>query len=398
MSDPNKIFKLAIDPHFGTKAIHAGQNPDKWTFRNVIPPISMTTTFKQIAPAKHYGFEYGRSGNPSRSVLQECIAALEDAKYCLTYSSGLGATTAVAHLLKSGDHVLAGDDMYGGTNRYFSKVASKFGITMTLVDFTKDVNMEKMILPETKLVWMESPTNPCLRVIDLEKISNLIHKIRKDIIILVDNTFLTSYFQKPLTLGADLVLYSCSKYLNGHSDVIMGAVVTNRSDLYEDLAFNQNSLGIIPSPFDCFLVNRGLKTLHVRMKEHQKNGLAVAQFLEQHPLVEKTLHPGLPSHPQHNIALRQFSGFSGMVSFYIKGGLKEATKFLQSIKIFCLAESLGGYESLADHPALMTHASVPENERAFLGITDNLIRLSVGLESEQDLIADLDQALKASVN
>ncbi|XP_050425453.1 cystathionine gamma-lyase [Adelges cooleyi] len=397
MSDLNNICQLTTDPNFGTKAIHVGQDPDQWTYRNVVPPVALTTTYKQKGPADTYGFEYGRSGNPSRKVLQECIASLENAKYCATFSSGLGATTAVAHLLKSGDHVLAGDDMYGGTNRYFSKVASKFGLKISLVDFTANLDFNKLILPETKLVWMESPTNPCLRVIDIEKIATAIHNIRKDITVLVDNTFMTPYFQKPLTLGADLVLYSCSKYLNGHSDVIMGAVVTQRLDLYEGLAFNQNSLGIMSSPFDCFLVNRGLKTLHVRMMEHQKNGFAIARFLEKHPLVEKTLHPGLPSHPQHEVAIRQCSGFSGMVSFYIKGGIKEATKFLQTIKVFCLAESLGGYESLADHPALMTHASVPADERATLGITDNLIRLSVGLESEQDLIADLDQALNASV-
>jgi cystathionine gamma-lyase len=396
MTDFNNPSKLKVDPHFGTKAIHVGQNPDQWSFKDVVPPISLTTTYKQYGPNDHAGFEYSRCGNPIRKVLQQCIASLEDGKYSLTYASGLAATTAIIQLLNSGDHVLCGDDMYGGTNRYFSKIASKFGVKFTMTDMTKDNNIEKLILPETKLVWLESPTNPCMRVADLEKISTIAHNVRKDIIVVVDNTFQTSYFQRPLTLGADIVLYSLSKYMNGHSDVIMGALVLNDTELFDRLAYIQNSCGIMSSPFDCYLVNRGLKTLHVRMEKHQKNGFAVARFLEQHPLVEKVLHPGLPSHPQHKVAIRQCSGFSGMVSFYIKGGLQEATKFLQAVKVFCLAESLGGFESLADHPALMTHASVPPEERAVLNISDNLIRLSVGLESEEDLIADLDQALNAS--
>jgi cystathionine gamma-lyase len=393
----NPQCQKKIDPHFGTKAIHVGQNPDQWSFKDVVPPISLTTTYKQYGPNDHAGFEYSRCGNPTRNVLQNCIASLDNGKHCLTFASGLAATTAVVQLLQAGDHILCGDDMYGGTNRYFSKIASKFNVKFTMTDMTNDKNIVKLILPETKLVWMESPTNPCMRVANLESISTIVHSIRKDIIIVVDNTFQTPYFQRPLELGADVVLYSLSKYMNGHSDVIMGALVVNDTELYDRLAYIQNSCGIMSSPFDCYLVNRGLKTLHVRMKEHMKNGLAVAKFLEQHPLVEQVLHPGLPSHPQHKVALSQASGFSGMLSFYIKGGIGEATRFLQAIKVFCLAESLGGFESLADHPALMTHASVPEEERAALKITDNLIRLSVGLESEEDLIADLDQALKASV-
>ncbi|VVC32717.1 Pyridoxal phosphate-dependent transferase, subdomain 2,Pyridoxal phosphate-dependent transferase [Cinara cedri] len=395
--DKNPQCQQKIDPHFGTKAIHAGQNPDQWTFKDVVPPIALTTTYKQYGPNDHAGFEYTRCGNPIRKVLQECIASLEDAKHCLTYASGLAATTATIQLLKAGDHVVCGDDMYGGTNRYFRNIASKFGLKFTMIDMTDLKNVENAILPETKLVWLESPTNPLMRVSDLKAIATFAHKFREDILVVVDNTFQTAYFQKPLQLGADIVLYSLSKYMNGHSDVIMGALVINDTPLFDSLAYIQNSCGIMSSPFDCYLVNRGLKTLHVRMKEHMRNGLAVARFLEQHPLVESVMHPGLPSHPQHAVAVRQCSGFSGMLSFYIKGGLDEATRFLQAIRVFCLAESLGGFESLADHPALMTHASVPPEERKALRISDNLIRLSVGIESEEDLIADLDQALKASV-
>lgn len=380
-------------PGFATKAIHVGQEPEQWDHWQVVPPISTSTTYKQKGPADHLGFEYSRSDNPSRSVLQTCLASLDDAKYSLCFASGLGATTAVIHLLDAGDHMVSSDDVYGGTNRYFSKCAARMNIETTFVDPTNVDNIVKAIKPNTKLVWIESPTNPLLKVVDIKKVVDEVKKVR-DIIVVVDNTFLTPYNQKPLELGADLVLYSLTKYMNGHSDVVMGSVTLNREDLYEKLKFLQNALGIVPSPFDCFQVNRSLKTLAVRMKEHMKNGLEVAKYLEKHPYVLKVLHPGLPSHPQYEISKRQCYGCSGMLSFYMKGGLDESRKFLSSLKIFTLAESLGGYESLAELPSVMTHASVPPDQREVLGISDSLIRLSVGLEDADDLINDLKQAFE----
>lgn len=306
----------------------------------------------------------------------------------------MGATTSVVNLLNTGDHIVCVDDVYGGTYRYFRRVVSRMGIDTTFVDGTDVSNVEKALKPNTKLVWMETPTNPLMKVCDIKKTADVVHK-RKDIILVVDNSFLTCYFQLPLTLGADIVSYSVTKYLNGHTDIVMGALAMNCNELYERLKFLQNAMGIVPSPFDCALVNRSLKTLHVRMEEHQKNGFAVAKFLENHPLVEKVIHPGLPSHPQYEVTKRQTFGHSGMLSMYLKGGLEESRKFLTALKVFILAESLGGYKSLAELPSLMTHASIPEEERIKNGITDNLIRLSVGIESRDDLIDDLDQALIA---
>ncbi|VVC32722.1 Hypothetical protein CINCED_3A018432 [Cinara cedri] len=356
MEDLNDSCKLQqeVKINFATKVVHAGQSPadQQSPFKDVVPPISLSTTFKQLAPNEHAGFKYSLCGNPIKKVLQDCVASLDGGKHCLTFSSGLGATTALMYLLKTGDHILCGDDVYGGTANIFKNFVNQFGVKLTMTDFTNEQIVEKMILPETK---------------------------------------------KPLDLGVDVVLYSLTKYLNGHSDVIMGALVINDTELHDRLAYIQCSYGIGSSPFDCYLVNRGLKTLHLRMKEHMKNGLAVARFLEQHRLVEKVLHPGLPSHPQHRMAVRQCSGFGGMLSFYIKGGLLEAIRFLKALRVFCVAVSLGGTESLAYHPALMSHADVPLEERLALNITDNLIRLSVGLESEDDIIADLDQALQASI-
>ena len=285
------------------------------------------------------------------------------------------------------------DDLYGGTYRYFSKAAARMNVETTYVDALDPKNVENAIRPNTKLVFLETPTNPLLKVIDIKKIAEIVHK--HDILLAVDNTFLTSYFQRPLDLGADLVLYSLTKYMNGHSDVIMGAVTTSNEDVNTRLRFLQNALGIVPSPFDCYLVNRSLKTLHLRMEGHMKNSLAVARYLEKHPMVEKVLHPGLPSHPQHELAKRQCHGHSGIMSFYIKGGLEESSQFLKSLKVFTLAESLGGFESLAELPSVMTHASIPSEMREKIGVTDSLVRLSVGLESEQGIIADLDQAFKS---
>ncbi|XP_058129840.1 cystathionine gamma-lyase isoform X1 [Anopheles ziemanni] len=393
MSQQNSSDGFLSQPKgFSTKAIHVGQDADQWTSRAVVPPISMSTTFKQSGPAQHSGFEYGRSGNPTRDVLERCLASLDNGRFGLTFASGLGATTTVITMLKSGDHIVAGDDLYGGTNRLLRNVALKMGIEIDFVDLTDLPAVEKSIKPNTKLFWMETPTNPLLKVIDIRAVTDVAHK-QPGIVVVVDNTFLSSYLQRPLDLGADVVMYSLTKYMNGHSDVIMGAMVTNDEQVYEKLKFLQNATGIVPSPFDCYLVNRSLKTLALRMERHKTNSLTIAKFLEAHPKVERVIHPGLESHPQHELAKRQTYGHSGIMSFYIRGGLDEATAFLKALDVFTLAESLGGYESLAELPSVMTHASVPLEQRITLGITDGLVRLSVGLEDVDDLIADLKQAL-----
>lgn len=327
--------------------------------------------------------------------MEKAVAVLDGAKYSLAFASGLAATVTITHLLKAGDQIISMDDVYGGTNRYFRQVAAEFGLKISFVDCSKSKLLEAAITPETKLVWIETPTNPILKMIDIEACAQIVHK-HGDIILVVDNTFMSAYFQRPLALGADICMYSATKYMNGHSDVVMGLVSLNSETLHSRLRFLQNSLGAVPSPIDCYLCNRGLKTLQVRMEKHFENGMAVAQFLESHPLVEKVIYPGLPSHPQHELAKRQCTGCPGMISFYIKGSLHHAETFLKSLKLFTLAESLGGYESLAELPAIMTHSSVPKSDREVLGIRDTLIRLSVGLEDKQDLMDDLDQALKAA--
>jgi len=380
---------------FATQAIHAGQDPGKWKHRAVVPPISLSTTFQQFAPAQFAEFEYSRSGNPTRQCLEESLAALECADYALCFSSGLAATMSLTHLLSNGDHIVCFDDLYGGTNRYFRTCASKMGIDVSFVDMRDIENVRKAILKNTKMIWIETPTNPTMKLVDIQAISNLL-KSYPGIISVVDNTFMSAYFQKPLKLGADVVMHSLTKYMNGHSDVVMGAIATSNREIYEKMKYLQNSLGAVPSPFDSFLVNRGLKTLHLRMERHMENGLAVAKFLENHKAVEKVIYPGLESHPQYELAKKQCSGSSGMVSFYLKGSLNEAQKFIKNLKLFMLAESLGSVESLAEIPSLMTHASVPHDQREKLGITDNLIRLSVGIESAKDLIQDLKQALEIS--
>lgn len=383
--------------HFATQAIHAGQDPDQWKAKAVVPPISLSTTFKQSAPGVHEGFEYSRSGNPTRNVTEACIAALENGKHGLLFASGLAATTTIVQMLKNGDHLIAHNDLYGGTNRFFRKILSLYGVETSFVNATKIENLQNAFKPNTRMVWLETPTNPMMQIVDIAALSEVAHK-QGNVIVVVDNTFATCYFQRPLDLGADCVMHSCTKYLNGHSDVVMGALVTSDDGVAEKLRFLQNAIGTVPSPFDCYLLNRGLKTLHLRMKEHQKNGLAVAHFLEADSRVERVVHPGLQSHPQYDVAARQMQGYSGMVTFFIKGGLEAAKTFLSSIKIFTLAESLGGYESLAEHPGIMTHASIAKEEREAIGIDDSLIRLSVGLEDEEDLIADLDQALAKAVD
>ncbi|XP_061634100.1 cystathionine gamma-lyase-like isoform X8 [Phyllopteryx taeniolatus] len=336
---------------FATDAIHVGQEPEQWTSRAVVPPISLSTTFKQTEPGKHSGYEYSRSGNPTRDCLEKAVAALDGAKHCLAVASGLAATVTITHMLKAGDGIICMDDVYGGTNRYFQRVAAEFGLQISLVDCTKLELLKAALKPNTK---------------------------------------------RPLSFGADICMYSATKYMNGHSDVVMGLVSVNREDLYDRLKFLQNALGGVPSPFDCFLVNRGLKTLHLRMECHFKNAMATAKFLEADSRVECVIYPGLPSHPQYEVVKRQCTGCPGIITFYIKGKLQHANTFLKSLKMFSVAESLGGYESLAEQPAIMTHASVPEKERNILGISDTLIRLSVGLEDEADIIEDLDQALAAA--
>ncbi|MCC7403458.1 MAG: cystathionine gamma-synthase [Bdellovibrionales bacterium] len=375
---------------FETRAIHAGQTPDPTTGA-IMTPVYLTSTYVQESPGKHKGWEYSRTGNPTRKAYEDCIASLEQGKFGFAFASGCAATTVVLHLLKAGDHVVAGDDMYGGTFRLFDKVMRHFGVEFTYVDLTNPNNLEAAIRPTTKLVWLETPTNPMLKLVDIKKIAEFCRS--RKILTAVDNTFMSPYFQRPLSLGADLVVHSTTKYINGHSDVVGGVVVTSSPELAEKIAFMSNSMGPIASPFDSFLSLRSLKTLAVRMRAHQENALAVAKMLEAHPKIAKVVYPGLASHPQHALAKSQMSGFGGMVTVYLKGGLTSARKFLETVKIFSLAESLGGVESLIEHPAIMTHASVPAETRQRLGIDDGLIRLSVGIETLADLQTDLEQAL-----
>lgn len=383
---------LPIQEDFSTIAIHEAQEPEQWSCMEVVTPISTSTTYKQRGPADFKKYEYSRSGNPTREVLEKVIAKLEDAKYGYCFSSGLGANTTLLGLLKCGDHILCINDVYGGTNRLFSKVASRFGIETSFSEIEAE-SFEKNMRPNTKMIWIETPTNPTLQVCDIAKVAEISKK--HNVILVVDNTFLTPYFQKPLTLGADVVVHSLTKYMNGHSDVVMGACMTNNEALSKEIKFLQNAMGIVPSPFDCSQVLRSLKTLALRMKQHSESSLQIAKYLESHPKVEGVIHPGLPNHPHYELTKRQTSGHSGIFSIYIKGNLDSSKKFLQSLKKFTLAESLGGYESLAELPSVMTHASVPPEQREKLRITDNLIRLSVGLEDVKSLILDLEQALKA---
>jgi len=361
----------------------------------VIPPISLSTTFKQESPGVlKEGYDYSRSDNPTRRQYEELIATLEEGKHGLAFSSGSATTATVLALMQPGDHVISIDDVYGGTQRYFRRVSAvSSGVTFSFVDFAKDGALEAAFTPATKLVWLETPTNPTLKITDIAAAAHIAHQ--HGAILVVDNTFLSPYNQKPLTLGADIVVHSVTKYLNGHSDVVGGVLATNNPDLYARLKFLQNGIGAVPSPFDCFLVMRGIKTLHVRMRQHQESALHIARWLEAHPKVLRVAYPGLPSHPQHHIAVRQQTGFGGMITFWLKGDLSHSRAFLEKLHIFALAESLGGVESLAEHPALMTHASVPADHRAALGIDDSLVRLSVGLEEIQDLLHDLTTALDA---
>ncbi|XP_033637043.1 cystathionine gamma-lyase-like [Asterias rubens] len=383
-------------PGFATAALHAGQEPEQWASNSVVPLISLSTTYKQHAPGQlAAGYEYSRGGNPTRKVLETCIASIEGGKYGLAFASGLAATTAISQMLKVGDSIICMDDLYGGTNRFFNRILVNSGIKVKMVDACDVSRIEAAIDATTKMIWIETPTNPTLKLVDIEAVCKVAHL--HDIFVVTDNTFASPYFQRPLDFGADIVYHSATKYVNGHSDVVMGLIATNREDIKDKLHFIQYASGGVPSPFDCFLVNRGIKTLHVRMRTHEKNAFAVARALEANPRVVKVTYPGLPSHPQHEVAKKQMRGFSGMVTFRIKGGLVQAQDFFKYIKVFTLAESLGGFESLAELPAVMTHASVPPAQRIELGIDDTLIRLSVGIEDMEDLVNDVNQALKNAV-
>jgi cystathionine gamma-lyase/cystathionine beta-lyase len=376
---------------FGTKAIHAGQEPDPTTGA-IMTPIYQTSTYWQASPGAHKGYAYARGKNPTRTALEKCLAELEGAKYGLCFSSGMGATDAVIKLLRPGDEVITGDDLYGGTFRMFTKVFANFGIKFHFVDMKNLDNVKNAINDKTKLIWLETPTNPTMQIIDIEACAKLAkqHKI----ICAVDNTFASPYLQNPLALGADIVKHSVTKYLGGHSDVIMGALCLNDDDLYTSLAFIHNSCGATPGPQDSFLVLRGIKTLHIRMERHCYNGRKVAEFLKTHPKIDKLYWPGFPDSQNHDIAKKQMRDFGGMISFSLKGNKQEdAFKIASAMKVFSLAESLGGVESLVNHPATMTHASIPKAERDKAGVVESMLRLSVGIEDIDDLIADLKQAL-----
>ena len=375
---------------FDTLAIHAGQEPDPTTGA-VMTPIYQTSTYAQEAPGVHKGFEYSRTQNPTRFALEGCLAALEGAAHGFAFSSGCAATTTLLSTLNAGDHVVSCDDIYGGTRRLFSQVLANLGLEFTYVDLTDPERLLPALTERTKLVWLESPTNPMLKLVDIARICQLAHE--RDVRVAVDNTFMTPYFQQPLALGADIAVHSTTKYINGHSDVVGGFVATSDEDLADQIAFRQNSIGATPGPIDCFLVLRGVKTLGVRMRQHQENARAVADFLGRHGAVKRVIYPGLASHPQHELAKAQMSGFGGMITAVLDADLETTCEVLSRMSVFCLAESLGGVESLIEHPAIMTHASVPRDVREQLGIDDGLIRLSVGIESVDDLLSDLDQAL-----
>jgi cystathionine beta-lyase/cystathionine gamma-synthase len=382
-------FETALE----TKCIHAGQEPDPISGA-VMTPIVLSSTFAQDGPGVHKGYDYSRAGNPTRTALEGCLAALEGAKHAIAFGSGCAATTAVLLTLKSGDHVLCGDDVYGGTFRIFDKVLKQFGVEATFMDMSDPVRVGEAIRPTTRLVWMETPSNPMLKVFDVAAIAELARK--RGVPVAVDNTFATPMLQQPLALGATLAVHSTTKYLNGHSDVVGGAVMTSDEALAEKLHFLQKSVGGVPSPFDCYLVLRGLKTLGVRMQRHVETARGLAGWLEKHPRVARVRYPGLSSHEGYAVASRQMKGPGGMISFELAGSLAQASAFLRALRIFACAESLGGVESLAEHPAIMTHASLPADARRALGIGDGLIRLSVGLEDARDLRADLEAGFAAA--
>lgn len=382
------------DYALATLAIHAGQSPDPSTGA-VMPPIYATSTYAQSSPGEHQGFEYSRTHNPTRFAYERCVAGLEGGTRGFAFASGMAATATLLELLDSGDHVIAMDDLYGGSYRLFERVRTRSaGLSFSYVDMTDPAAFEAAITDKTKLVWIETPTNPMLKIVDIRAIADIAHE--RGLVVVVDNTFASPILQRPIEHGADIVMHSATKYLNGHSDMVGGMlVVGDNADLAEQLAFLQNSAGAVQGPFDSFLALRGLKTLHLRMKAHCEHAQALAEFLQGHSAVEQVIYPGLPSHPQHELAKRQMDGFGGIISVRIKGGFEAAKRFCERTELFTLAESLGGVESLVNHPAVMTHASVPVERRAALGIVDDLVRLSVGVECIDDLRADIERALRA---
>jgi cystathionine beta-lyase/cystathionine gamma-synthase len=384
-ADPNAQHP----PRYGfeTRAIHAGQDPDPTTGA-INVPIYQTSTYVQDALGKHKGYEYSRTGNPTRTALEACVASLEEARFGLAFASGMGAETTIMYLFKPGDHVVVSNDVYGGTYRLFQRVLAPYGLAFDFVDMTEPESVRQHIRPETRVVWIETPSNPLMKLIDIAAVSAIAHASGAKVV--VDNTFASPYGQRPLSFGADMVVHSSTKYLGGHSDAVGGLVVTNDEEDYENLKFLQNAVGAVPGPMDCYLVLRGVKTLGVRMRAHEANALKIARFLEQHSSVDWVRYPGLPSHPQHDLAGRQMRNFGGMISFTVKGGIEEARRIVQGTRLFALAESLGGVESLIEHPGIMTHASVANSP---LAVPDNLIRLSVGIEDAEDLIRDLATAM-----
>ncbi len=381
---------------FSTKAIHAGQDPDPATGATIVP-IYQTSTYTQDAVGAHKGFDYSRTINPTRVALETQLAALENARHAAAFASGMAATAAVLNTLSSGDHVVASDDMYGGTYRLFSRVLERYGLEFSYADMTDLQAVRAALRPNTKMLWIETPTNPMLKLIDIAAIARLEAEGGEGIgkaLVAVDNTFASPYFQQPLALGADVVVHSTTKYIGGHSDVVGGVALTNDDALHETIKFHQNAVGGVPSPHDAWLTMRGAKTLALRMREHAKNAQAVAEFLQSHPSVDHVYYPGLPSHPQYELAKRQMSGFGGMLSFTLQAPAETAMQFAANLKYFSLAESLGGVESLICHPARMTHGSIPKEERDRRGVTDGLLRLSVGIEDIDDLIGDLRSGLE----
>lgn len=376
---------------FATRVIHAGQHPDPSTGA-IMPPIYATSTYVQKSPGEHQGYEYSRTQNPTRQAFERCVADLESGTHGFAFSSGMAAIGTVLELLDTGSHIIAMDDLYGGTTRLFQRVRQRSaGLQFSQIDMTSEEAIRAEIRDNTRMLWVESPTNPMLKLADFEVVARIAREF--DLLLVADNTFATPYGQRPLEMGCDIVVHSATKYLNGHSDMVGGVAVTANEEIAEQLGFLQNSVGSILGPFDSFLALRGLKTLSVRMAQHERSAQAIAEWLEQDARVERVIYPGLPSHPQHALAKRQMDSFGGIVTFFTRGGLAEARQFLERCQVFALAESLGGVESLVDHPAIMTHASVPADMREALGISDQLIRLSVGIESVADLIADLDHAL-----
>jgi len=388
----SRVFDQDLERRFGTRAVHAGQTLDPLAGA-VMSPIYQTSTYVQEALGRHKGYEYARTQNPTREALERCVAALEGGRYGFAFGSGLAALDAILKLCSAGDHVVCGENVYGGTHRAMTQIWTRMGLTFTFVDTGEADEIRRALTPKTRMVYVETPTNPMMRLTDLAAAGEIARKAGA--LFAVDNTFASPLFQQPLTFGADLVLHSTTKFLNGHSDMIGGILVTGRDDLAERIGFLQNSSGAVPGPMDCWLALRGIKTFPLRMRQHDANGRRIAEWLTAHPKVKKVYYPGLPSHPQHELARRQMSGFGSMLSLEL-GDVARARQFAQSTRIFALAESLGGVESLIGHPASMTHASVPAALRQKMGLTDSLVRLSVGIEDADDLIADLDQALAAA--